>query len=122
MAGIIFISDGVSWSPASWVYDNLLRATASVLAVDAPELNQEVLEAQTQVNGGFLDMRPWSTTSKQVFHEAVMKAVATYLEAGARSFAEPEYYPGFMEQLQKLLSKLADTVPAPNCGSSAGEE
>lgn len=112
MAGTFFLPSGKSWSPAGWVYDNVLERMATIVVRKYPTVADTLLEARTEVNGGFLDFRDAGTDTLSLLSNAASEAYEQYKTEGAGSFYRPEFYPGFMEQLDELrvmLHSLAGT-------------
>jgi len=54
----------------------------------------------------YLSLEGLTSREIQVFREALESAYHELLSLGAASFAEPEFYPGFMERFQELLEMI----------------
>jgi hypothetical protein len=106
MAGTLEIRDDLCWMPAGWVFDNLLERAAQA----EPELKEALLGALTEGGAGYLDMRGWSPTRVRRLKSAVRQVRDEVERGGAGAFANPQFFPGFLRQVDELLDLLTQAL------------
>jgi hypothetical protein len=92
--------------PAGWVFDNALERIALTAEETNPSLSQTLLNGRTAINGGYLDLRGLPLTEFAVIANAAERAFRVAENAGAGTFHNPAFYPGFIEQFRQLLQML----------------
>lgn len=92
--------------PAGWAYDTVLEGIADQLHHSHPELAEELRANTTQVSQAYLDL---SSLDFQSFN-AIRRGAKEYLkivgEAGPSSFADSQFFDGFIRKLQELIVML----------------
>jgi hypothetical protein len=116
MAGMVHLDEDVAWSPAGWVYDNVLRQMSLVLANEAPLLSQMLLDSTVEVNGGYLDLRNLDPQDFARIEQAAKDTYRLFESRGSESFSGPEFFKGFMDRLDELVRLLACTSEARRAG------
>ncbi len=104
MSGCIAISASSSWTPAGWIFDNVLEDVAHRLeGVDAQSarLVRDALEGFE-----YLSVSNWTEAQLSYLLQAVIASRAQRLHRGAADFTKPEFFPGFIEQLNRLIGLL----------------
>ncbi len=106
MAGTFVINETDDWLPASWVFDNAMEEMARHIALDNSELAQELLDARTSTSMGYFDLRQRDSLSVMLIHKAAKHSLQLIRDQGAGAFARPEFFPGYVSQLEKLCNLL----------------
>jgi hypothetical protein len=79
---------------------------ATILASKNSSVADKLLEARTEVNGGYLDCREADTETLLLLLQAAREACEQFKSEGGASFHMPEFYPAFMWQFDELLATL----------------
>lgn len=103
MAGTLEITDRLCWMPAGWVYDNALRGMAEHVS---DELRERLLRSLTDVNGGYLDLQAASPAEIHAVRLALQVYIDKVEEAGPAATHNPEFFDGYLRQLQQLEAML----------------
>jgi hypothetical protein len=106
MSGTFFLPSDHRWSSSGWIYDNVLERMATILVSKNSSVADKVLEARTEVNGGYLDFRETDTETLRLLLHAATEAYEQFKAEGAGSFHMPEFYPCFMGQFDELIAIL----------------
>ena len=107
MAGLIRINGQQQWSVAGWVFDHVLRVTRRHLPSEASAKIVELMDqAETGLN--YMSLESLSAKEMKSFRQALAEAYQEVLDTGKQSFAEPEFYAGFLQRFEELLQMLPD--------------
>ena len=106
MAGLISVNKEKTWSAASWVFDHILRVSRKHLPIEG---SARIVGLIDDIVPGLnsLSLEDLSPEEMKIFRKALEDAYQEILTSGRESFAEPEFYPGFMQRFEELL----DMVP-----------
>jgi len=110
MAGAIKISDGEGWSAASWVFDHVLRQSVPFIPAENERLLSEVKKGVIEDGLDYIDLSEVSHTDKRVFLRALEDGFRLTESQGDKSFADPEFYPGFIERFKELIDAVSSNV------------
>lgn len=112
MSGTLELSDELCWMPAGWVYDNVLERLAAELQTEKRSLSRTLLQAKTEENGGYLDLRGSRKDELIALGDAIEKVCAGIESEGPGAFFEPAYYEGFISQVRELRGMVRDRLGA----------
>jgi len=121
MAGLIRISNEEAWSVAGWVFDHVLRQSVPFI----PANNQRLLSVlkKGMVEGvGYIVLSVLSPSDKQIFLRALRGGLRHTEEVGSSAFAEPTFYPGFIDQFRELIDMLSSELNGPEESSDDNGE
>jgi len=103
MAGLIMIGENESWSVATWVFSHVLRQTIPFIPPGNKrlvlELEQEMLDDRLH----YVDLSHTTIAEKQMFLDALKRGLEQTTRDGADAFADPEFYPGFVDRFRELV-------------------
>ena len=105
MAGTLEINERYCWMPAGWLFDHALEAIAARVGLTDSALGEELRHFRTE-SGGYGDLKGLDGQRFQLFREAVQAARDAAFEDGPAAFAKPEFFPGYLGQLDALLQGL----------------
>ncbi len=106
MAGSIRIDENKGWSAAGWAFDHVLRITRKHLPKAESSKILELMDRAEIPGVNYLSLKNLTTREVQIFREALERAYQEMLTLGPESFAEPTFYPGFMECFRELLDLM----------------
>ena len=106
MAGAIRIDDNQGWSAATWAFAHVLRVTREHLPPAKSSKILELMDRAELPGVNYMSLKNLNSGEIQIFRDALEKAYQEVLALGPESFAEPEFYPGFMESFQELLEMM----------------
>jgi len=104
MSGCIAINASSSWTPAGWIFDNVLEDVADELQGRDAQLARLVRDALEGFE--YLNVSNWTETQMSTLLQAVVSSRAERLRRGAAAFAKPEFFPGFLEAVDRLIGLL----------------
>jgi hypothetical protein len=116
MAGTLVINDKSDWLPAGWVFDNVLEAISAEIRTQDPSLAELLNNSRTTVSQGYLDLRQQPIEIFQRITMGAEQALAKVRLQGSESFADTEFYRGYLTQLE-CLCRLLHADPR---GATAG--
>ena len=104
MAGLIELNED-SWSVATWVFNHVLRLTRPHLP---DEGSSRILELIGEADEGreYLPLQKLSLSERKIFRTAAEQAYREIEAEGSSSFADPEFFPPFMDRFRELLEML----------------
>ena len=106
MAGAIRIDENKGWSAAGWVFDHVLRVTRPHLPKAESSAILALMDRAEIPGVNYMSLKTLTSREIQIFREALESAYQEMQTRGADSFAEPSFYPGFMESFQELLEMM----------------
>jgi hypothetical protein len=106
MAGLIRVNENKAWSAAGWVYDHVLRQSVPYVPADSRRL-LSVLKNGMVEGLSHIDLSALSPTDKRIFLRALKEGFRHTEEGGSSAFAEPEFYPGFIDRFKELIDMLS---------------
>jgi len=106
MAGLIRVDEDHAWSAAGWVFDSVLRVTRQHLPKTESSKILELMDEAEIPGVNYLSLKTLSSREIQIFREALESGYQEKLTGGAESFAEPEFYPGYIESFKELLEMM----------------
>jgi hypothetical protein len=106
MSGTLEISDELCWTPAGWIYDNVLERIATSIKDKNESLSVLLLESRTDANGGYLDLRTCDGNQFSAVVRGANDAFAQVEREGANSFFDASFFPGFLDQFRRLREML----------------
>lgn len=105
MSGAIHLEASNSWVVANWVFDLVISTVHKHLKEsESAELLRLIEKSQTGLR--FLPLNELGPTDLAIFREALDDAYAELEQKGSESFADPEFYPAFMERFKELLDMV----------------
>jgi len=104
MSGCVAISAKSSWTPAGWIFDNTLEDAADLLQDRDARLARLVRDALEGFE--YLDVSSWTSMEMSSLLQAVVAARAQRVRRGAAAFAKPEFFPGFVEEVDRFIGLL----------------
>ena len=104
MSGCVAISAKSSWTPAGWIFDNVLEDAADLLQDRDARLARLVRDALDGFE--YLDVTDWTSMEMSSLLQAVAAARAQRVRRGAVAFAKPEFFPGFVEEVDRFIGLL----------------
>lgn len=115
MAGTLQVNERAVWTPAGWIFNNVLERVALRLEVDDVKLSENVLDALGP-SPGHLDLCAMPADRLQSFASAVEEVRQRAAATGPKAFHDVAFFEPFMGELQSLQQILnAD----PRIGSTA---
>lgn len=103
MAGAVLINQNSGWSAAGWVHNYILFKVSEKLKPEPEtELSKKLAIAPTDVTG-CLNLENLSAVEYQLFAEALIQAFEEGEREGPSSFADPPFFPGFLERFKELV-------------------
>lgn len=104
MSGSVRIRLGNAWTPAGWIFDNVLDDVAREVAQHDARLGQTIRDATE----GFqhLDLSSWTAHQLTGFVEAAIVGREQRRRSGAGAFSKPEFFPALMAEYDQLLEQL----------------
>ena len=106
MAGTLEVTEELCWMPAGWVFDTVLEHMAAELHPQEPALAARLLAAQTEANGGYLDLRDVDLKTLMRLVHAAERAYGRIKRERAQGDAAPAFAEGLLTQLQQLRDML----------------
>ncbi|MFO0931754.1 MAG: hypothetical protein U1E39_03490 [Planctomycetota bacterium] len=95
---------GNAWATPGWVFDNVLEDIARHVGPRDPELSHAIQEAIEGVQ--YLDASQWSSGRLLLLLEGARISRQQRLRAGPSAFQKPEFFPGFMTQVEQLIAQV----------------
>ncbi len=115
MAGTLQVNERAAWTPAGWIFNNVLERVAARIENDDAVLAEKVLDALGP-SPGHLDLCASPADRLQLIARATEEVRRRAADAGSQAFHDVAFYEPYMAELQTLLQLLnAD----PRCGSTA---
>ena len=105
MAGTLQVNEHSAWTPAGWIFNNILERVALRLEPEDEELANEVFDALGP-SPGHLDLCLTSVARMQRFTHAAEEVERRAQDAGASAFPDHSFYTPFIQELQQLLQLL----------------
>lgn len=105
MAGTLQVNECAAWTPAGWIFNNVLERVAARLEGDDFELSNTVIEALGPTPG-HLDLSLEGAGRLQLFAQAAEGVCRRMEETGAAAFPEASFYEPYMQELRRLLQLL----------------
>jgi hypothetical protein len=112
MSGVVVVDKGrkSAWMKAGWAFDNVMKRLAIELNQAAPDLAEEILNARTDVSGGYYDLSGMDARTFRVLLKAADNAYAHLLSEDPSLFYDPSYRSTFVASFAELKDMLhADT-------------
>jgi len=106
MAGTLIINPSADWLPAGWLFDEVLESIASEVASTQLDLARSLRAARTDAGSGYIDMTGWSAARMAAVVDAATSHLSHTESAGSQAFHDPEFFPGYLAQVDDLISKL----------------
>lgn len=106
MAGLIRINENAAWSAAGWVFDSVLRVTREHLPQAESSKIVELMDRAEIPGVNYMSLKSLTSREIQIFREALENAYQERINRGADSFADPEFYPGYMESFKELVEMM----------------
>jgi len=106
MAGLIWLNEDKSWSAATWAFAHVLRVTRPHLPKAESSKILELMDKAEIPGVNYMSLENLTSREVQIFREALETAYQEQLALGPESFAEPEFFPGFMEGFWELLEMM----------------
>jgi len=115
MSGTLDLNDQDTWMPAGWVFDNVLAQLGDELSASSPELARILREGITESSGGYVNLDIVSAEQLRGLLAALEIVRARTLAQGRSSFHVPEFFEGYIEQLNSLIEMVRrdERVAAP---------
>jgi hypothetical protein len=118
----ISLSEDRGWAPANWVLRNFFEQAQPYLHL-VPHLADDIMEAiTTQVP--MVSLRSAGTEAVRELLVLTNKVIEFNRERGSAGWHSPEFFPGYMDQLEKLRALAAEAIsesmPPPPTQSSPG--
>jgi hypothetical protein len=110
MSGMVHIEDGKSWMVASWVYDNVFSSVMSKLPTEQHGELLSVLDKGMPPKLRFIRLSDIQTSDRRVLLKTLKEVREDYQASEGKSFASPEFFRGFMTQLDRLIDKVAESL------------
>ncbi|HTN74514.1 MAG TPA: hypothetical protein VL096_04680 [Pirellulaceae bacterium] len=105
MAGTLQVNERAAWTPAGWIFNNVLERVALRIEADDPQLAEEVLEALGP-SPGHLDLSAVPADRLQVITRATEEVNRKAGETGPKAFHDVAFFEPFMSELGSLLQIL----------------
>jgi hypothetical protein len=105
MAGTLQVNDRSAWTPAGWIYNNILERIALRLESDDTDLANTVFDELGPMPG-YLDLCLEPADRVQLFLRAAEEVCRRAEVAGASAFPDVAFYDPFMSELHQLLQSL----------------
>ena len=114
MAGLITFGENESWSVATWVFAHVLRQTLPHVPVGHYHLISMMRDEMRDDHQHFLDFANASIREKSDLLAAFTNGLKQTERDGAVAFADPEFYPGFVDRFEDLINLLSAHLQATN--------
>lgn len=106
MSGFIRIDENRAWSTAGWAFDHVLRVTRPHLLEAESSKLLELIDRVTITEVYYMSLKDLTSNEMQTLREAFEKGYQDMVTRGPESFADPTFYPGFMESFRELLEEM----------------
>lgn len=105
MSGVIHLEASHSWVVANWVFDLVISTVHKHLKEgEFTDLLRFIEKNHTGLR--FLPLDELNPNEMAIFSNALDEAYAEMKRKGSKSFADPEFYPAFMERFKELLDMI----------------
>ena len=106
MAGAIRLNENEGWSVATWVFYHVLRVSCPYLPEEG---SSRIVALIGEVKPGlnYLNLDGLSESELAIFRGALERGYQHMLGAGKQEFADPDFYPGFMDRFKELLDLMS---------------
>lgn len=105
MSGTIIINQDDPWIAATWVYSYIMERTAEYIPPNSfPNLRLLMNEDENPMCLIVADKL--SQEERKVFFDALRRAYDDILREDGKSFADREFYNGFLERYRELLNMI----------------
>lgn len=105
MSGVIRLDSSHSWVVASWVFDLVISTVHKHLKESESAEILRLIE-KSRIGLRFLPLNELNANEMATFRNALDEAYAEMERKGGESFADPEFYPAFMERFKELLDMV----------------
>lgn len=105
MSGTLQVNERAAWTPAGWIFNNVLERVALRLEADDAQLSEHVLDALGP-NPGHLDLCSMPADRLQIFTRAAEEVRRRVADTGPKAFHDVAFFEPYMGELQALLQLL----------------
>ena len=105
MAGTLQVNGSSTWTPAGWIFNNVLERIALRLESEDEELATTVFDSLGPMPG-HLDLSLATADRVRRFTKATEEVSARADQAGVGAFADQHFYDNFQRELRLLLQYL----------------
>ena len=105
MAGTLQVNESSAWTPAGWIFNNVLERIALRIEPDDEQLATTVFDALGPLPG-HLDLSLAPSDRLQLVTKAAEEVCRRVDQAGDAAFPDPHFYDTFMRELRHLLQLL----------------
>lgn len=105
MAGTLQVNESSAWTPAGWIFNNVLERIALRLESDDEKLATTVFESLGPMPG-HLDLCLTPADRVQLFTRAAEEVCRRAEDAGPAAFADKSFFEPFQRELHHLLQLL----------------
>jgi hypothetical protein len=106
MAGTLEVTEELCWMPTGWVFDTVLERMAAEIHSQKPALAARLLDARTEANGGYLDLRDTDPDTLELLVHAAECAYGRIKGERAQGDAALAFIEALLTQLQQLHDML----------------
>jgi hypothetical protein len=110
MSGLIAVNDNDTWIAAGWVFRNIVADVARDLQARDPASARPFLDAESHGAGGAVDLSKMTGAQLRQAVAAMQAVRERVAAAGPHSFAQPDFFPGFLNQLDRLIAMTMSDV------------
>jgi len=105
MSGVIHLEASHSWVVANWVFDLVVSTVHKHLKEsESAEVVRLIERSHTGLR--FLPLDELNPNEMAIFRNALDEAYAEMERKDSESFADPEFYPAFMERFKELIDMV----------------
>ena len=105
MAGTLQVNESSTWTPAGWIFNNVLERIALRLESEDEELATTVFDSLGPMPG-HLDLSLATADRVRRFTKAAEEVSGRADQAGVSAFADQHFYDNFQRELRLLLQYL----------------
>lgn len=105
MAGTLQVNESATWTPAGWIFNNILERIALRIEADDEQLATLVFDSLGPMPG-HLDLCLEPADRVRRFTKAAEEVSRRADEAGASAFPDQHFYDNFQRELRLLLQYL----------------
>ena len=105
MAGTLQVNEQSAWTPAGWIFNNVLERVALRLESDDESLSNTVFESLGPLPG-HLDLCGMPADRIQLLTRATEEVCRRAEDAGVSAFPDQHFYEPFIRELRTLLQLL----------------
>lgn len=106
MSGTLIVTYELCWTPAGWIFNNILEGFASTLAHSRPDLSARLLDARQWDGIGYLDLRSDPDEDLRLMLRLLDARIGKMKSGDSRASVDPAYLALFIAECVSLRRML----------------